>query len=126
MLMSLEHLYRFQVSHPQLDLLIKGILRLYGGELFSQYGKISEKELAQMLNSNPKEIKGRLRMLHQYEVIDYQSAASRSQLTFLVPRLDVNALPIDGKALEERKKLILGKAQKVLEFINNQTVNTAL
>ncbi|MDW3191775.1 MAG: ATP-dependent DNA helicase RecQ [Cytophagales bacterium] len=115
-----EDLYRFQVSHPQLDLLIKGILRLYGGELFSQYGKVSEKELAKMLNSNPREIKGRLKMLHQYEVIDYQSAASRSQLTFLVPRLDVNALPIDGKALEDRKKLILGKAHKVLDFINDQ------
>lgn len=115
-----EDLYRFQVSHPQLDLLIKGILRLYGGELFSQYVKVSEKELAQMLNSNPKEVKGRLRLLDQYEVIDYQSAASRSQLTFLVPRLDVNALPIDGKALEARKKLIERKANKVLSFVNDQ------
>lgn len=118
--MQKEDLYRFQIAHPQLDLLIKGILRLYGGELFSQYGIISEKDLAQMLNTNPKDIKGRMKMLHQYEVIDYQSAATRSQLTFLVPRLDVNQLPIDGEALKARRKQILDKANKVLDYINDQ------
>ncbi len=118
--MQKEDLYRFQVSHPQLDLLIKGILRLYGGELFSQYGKVSEKDLAQMLNTNPKDIKSRMNMLHQYEVVDYQSAATRSQLTFLVPRLDVNQLPIDEKALKARRKQILDKAHKVLDYIKDQ------
>lgn len=118
--MQKEDLYRFQVSHPQLDLLIKAILRLYGGELFSQYGKISEKELAEMLKTNPKGIKDKMKMLHQFEVIDYQSASGRSQLTFLVPRLDVNELPIDVKALAARRKQILDKAHKVLDYINDQ------
>lgn len=118
--MPKEDLYSFQVSHPQLDLLIKAILRLYGGELFSQYGKISEKELAQLLNTNPREIKVKMNLLHQYEVVDYQTAASRSQLTFLVPRVDVNELPIDGKALAERRKQILDKAHQVLDYINDE------
>ncbi len=118
--MQKEDLYRFQVSHPQLDLLIKAILRLYGGELFSQYGKISEKDLAQMLNTNPKEVKGRLKMLHQYEVLDYQSSSARSQLTYLMPRLEINELPIDGKALVERRKQILDKAHKVLDYVDDK------
>src|SRR5690606_18335170 len=42
-------LYQFQVANSQYDPLIKMLLRLYGGELFSTYIRISESQLARAL-----------------------------------------------------------------------------
>lgn len=115
-----EELYRFQISHPQQELLVKGLLRLYGGEMFNQYKKIVERELAQLINTNPKQIKDSLALLHQYEVLDYQPYSTKNQLTFLKPRLDVNELPIDQEKLKKRKTLIIGKARKVINYLEDR------
>ena len=56
-----EHkkLYEFQVAHARFDPLIKALLRLYGGELFSDFMIISESQVARALKWRVEEV-GRL------------------------------------------------------------------
>ena len=44
-------LYAFQVAHAAYDLLIKALLRLYGGGLFSGFGHISLQRIASLLHT---------------------------------------------------------------------------
>ncbi len=43
-------LYEFQIAQAKLDLFIKALLRLYGGELFRDFFKISEEKIAEVLS----------------------------------------------------------------------------
>ena len=50
-------LYTFQVAHAHYDLLIKALLRLYGGELFSTFTTVSVPHIAHFINITPQEVK---------------------------------------------------------------------
>ncbi|MEM9328267.1 MAG: ATP-dependent DNA helicase RecQ, partial [Bacteroidota bacterium] len=66
-----EDLYRFQVAHPKLDLVIKSLLRLYGGQIFQEFVSIKEGDLAKVLKVSSKQVSDWLDMLVQFEVADY-------------------------------------------------------
>lgn len=112
-------LYQFQVAHAQFDDLLKMLLRLYGGELFSDFVKISEEYLAKALKLSHKNMVALLLHLHELKTITYLPIKSKPQLTFILPRQDAEKLPIDRKRLETRKKLILGKVKSVVGFVQS-------
>ena len=87
MLMQRENLYQFQVAHSQLDLLIKVLFRLYGGQLYTSYIAIDEADIARALKINLKKVKEQLHLLHEYQVIDYRKINLKPQVEFLKGRL---------------------------------------
>lgn len=117
-----ESLYEFQVSHAKLDPIIKAILRLYGGEIFSQYTEIKENDIAKLLRITKDEIVKALNLLLQYQVIDYQQASTNPQIHFLIPRQDANKLPIDKAFLDWRKKVALTKAKHVIIYAKSRHI----
>ncbi|HEY0771890.1 MAG TPA: helicase-related protein, partial [Sphingobacteriaceae bacterium] len=118
---ELDHqkLYEFQVANAQFDPMIKMLLRLYGGELFSNYMKITEGVLAQGLKVSTREVVSILKHLDQLKAISYLPMKDKPQVTFILPRQDAARLPVDRKRLEARKKLIVGKAEAVIGFAEN-------
>src|SRR5690606_24722007 len=48
-LVDQSKLYEFQIAHAKLDPLVKALLRMYGGELFTNYISIQEEKLAKVL-----------------------------------------------------------------------------
>lgn len=118
---ELDHqkLYEFQVANAQFDPIIKMILRLYGGELFSNYMKISESYIAKGLKQNIHEVVATLRHLDQLKAVSYLPVKDKPQVTFILPRQDAGKLPVDRKRMEARKKLIVGKAEAVIAFVEN-------
>ena len=118
-LLSKEELYRFQVANEYLDPVIKGLLRLYGGEIFQSFLRVKENELATIVGISEEEVKSKLKYLHQLEVIDYDFPSSKTKLTYLTPRQDANKLTIDLKLLEKRNQLAIDKMESVLGFIHN-------
>lgn len=118
---ELDHqkLYEFQVANAQFDPIIKMLLRLYGGELFSNYMKISESYIAKGLKLSVHEVVKMLRHLDELKAISYLPVKDKPQVTFVLPRQDAGKLPVDRKRLEERKRLILGKAEAVIGFVEN-------
>ncbi|HEY0744518.1 MAG TPA: ATP-dependent DNA helicase RecQ [Chryseosolibacter sp.] len=120
---ELDHqkLYEFQVANAQFDPIIKTLLRLYGGEMFSNYMKISESYVAKGLKTTTADVASVLRHLDQLKVVSYLPVKDKPQVTFILPRQDAAKLPVDRERLAARKKLIVGKAQAVVAFVENQS-----
>ncbi|HET9054448.1 MAG TPA: ATP-dependent DNA helicase RecQ, partial [Cyclobacteriaceae bacterium] len=110
-------LYEFQVANEQFDPLIKMLLRLYGGQLFNDFTKISEAYLAKGLKMKTGELVSALGHLHDLKIIVYKPAKEKPQITFVLPRQDAEKLPLDIKRLEERKALIESKMKAMCNFV---------
>jgi ATP-dependent DNA helicase RecQ len=109
-------LYEFQVANAQFDPLLKMLLRLYGGEVLSGFARISESHLAQGLKTTAKDVSETLTHLHDLQVLIYQPAKDKPQVTFILPRQDVDRLPVDRHRMEARKKLVLGKMEAIIKY----------
>ncbi|MBX2940810.1 MAG: RecQ family ATP-dependent DNA helicase [Cyclobacteriaceae bacterium] len=116
-LVEKKRLYEFQVANDHFDHLIKGLLRLYGGELFSTYVNISESQIGRAVGWNMSETKIALDQLHKMQLLDYEQASEIPQITFLMPRQDADRLPLDKARLEERRNLALTKMEAMIEYV---------
>jgi ATP-dependent DNA helicase RecQ len=114
-----QKMYEFQVANAKFDAFIKMILRLYGGELFSGFMKISEQYIAKALGISYEDAVGLLLHLHEMKIVFYQPVKDKPQLTFILPRQDAGNLPVDRQRLESRKKLILGKVEAMINFVTS-------
>jgi ATP-dependent DNA helicase RecQ len=95
------------------------LLRLYGGELFSDFVKISESYVAKGLKISSQEMTDILKHLHELKVISYQPVKEKPQLTFVVPRQDADKLPLDLVRMATRKKLVTEKMTAMISFATN-------
>lgn len=115
---SVDHtkLYELQVANAKFDQLIKMLLRLYGGEMFSSFVKIDESLLATALKTPAHEVTALLQHLNELRVLIYTQARDKPQVTYLLPRQDAESLPVDQQRLEARRKLILDKMKAMIHF----------
>lgn len=109
-------LYEFQIAYAQFDPVIKMILRLYGGELFSEFVKISESYIAKGLKIKESELSKVLLHLHELKVVVYQPLKNKPQITFVMPRQDADRLPLDQARMEIRKKTVLHQMQAMIDY----------
>jgi ATP-dependent DNA helicase RecQ len=118
-LITVDHarLYEVQVANAQLDSLIKMLLRLYGGELFSSFVKIDESVLAKALKLTPKEIADHLLHLDELGILVYTPMRDSPQVTYTLSRQDAENLPVDRHRLEARRKLTLEKMEAMISFV---------
>ena len=117
--LSSQELYAFQIANAALEPLIKGLLRLCGGEIFSVYTKISESSLAGLLKTSVVDVRRKLGMMHKMEVLDYEPQKDQPQLTFITPRYDAARLPLQQKKMEERKVIYLKKVAAVQQYVQD-------
>ena len=122
MLMRRDILYQFQVAHTKLDPLIKVLLRIYGGELYTSYINIDEAEIARVSKINLKKVKDQLDLLHEYQVIDYRKMSFKPQIEFLKGRLDLASLPIRSVDLKKIKKQTFDKFDHVVRYVKTDCV----
>jgi ATP-dependent DNA helicase RecQ len=112
-----KRLYEFQIANAHFEPLIKTILRLYGGEAYSGFVKVSEKQLATFLKAADKAIVSALNQLAKLSILDYEPASDNPTITYLIPRQDAAHLPLDRKRLEERRKLHIGKMKAMANYV---------
>lgn len=110
-------LYEIQVANARLDDVIKMLLRLYGGEAFSSFVAIDESVLAKGLKLSVTEVTDILRHLHEMQVAVYAPRRDRPQVTYILPRQDVDRLPVDRKRLEARRGLVFRKLKAMIAFV---------
>ena len=94
-------------------------MRLYGGDIFSDYYQISEADLAKLLKKNVKAIYSLLEYLHKTEVVEYQRASDQPQITFLTPRFEMNSLPLNKQQIAWRKQVAFEKTKSVIDYITS-------
>jgi ATP-dependent DNA helicase RecQ len=112
-------LYEFQVANATYDPIIKLVLRLYGGELFSNFMPVSEQSIASHLQIDKATVERLLFALHQLNVIVYDKQKDKPQLTFTTVRHDSSLLPLDIKQLNFRRQRDLQKAESVIRYVSH-------
>jgi ATP-dependent DNA helicase RecQ len=111
-----KKLYEFQVAHARFDILIKALLRLYGGELYTDFVPINESQLAKMLKQSVATVKLELGQLHNLHVIVYEPINESPKITFVLPRQDAERLPIDKIEYDRRRDLHLSKMEAMKKY----------
>lgn len=110
-------LYELQVANARLDKMIKMLLRLYGGEMFSGFVRIDESVLAKALKVTPQEVIEQLNHLNELRVVYYSPRRDKPQVTYVLARQDSDTLPVDRQRLEARRKLVLEKMTSMISFV---------
>ena len=111
-----QDLYQFQVANAQHDLLIKALLRLYGGELFVAFQAISESALARHLRQSTADVVRQLRYLHTAGVLFYHPRRELPQALFTTPRYDAPQLPLDERRLRAARQLTEQQTAAVIGY----------
>ncbi|WP_025765243.1 RecQ family ATP-dependent DNA helicase [Dyadobacter tibetensis] len=114
-----RQLYDFQIRYPELDSFIKVILRLYGGELFTEYMRINETEIGQHFYAPVQEVASKLRFLQEREIIDFQPRRDKPQLTFLTQRFDAETMPLQVAEIKKKRARDRSKARAVLAYASS-------
>jgi ATP-dependent DNA helicase RecQ len=112
-------LYEFQVMNPEHDNLLRLLLRMYGGEAFANFVKISERKLAEYLKRPEEEIRRKLEYLHKLQVIVYEPQHDSPQLVFTKPRQDAHNLPLNHKKLDELRERALKQVKEMGKYVEN-------
>lgn len=111
-----EQLYRYCIANLKMEPLIKGMLRLYGGEIYTEFVKVNESDLAQLLKSSVREVQKNLSFLHKNEILIYDPIKEKPQLTFLTPRIDSSKVIVNKKEFDRRREVINEKMEKMISY----------
>lgn len=114
-----SELYKYQVANRGMDAVVKVLMRLYGGQMFSDYVTIKEKDIADLMGESVDKAVNQLKYLHQAEVIEYQKSSDVPRITFLTPRFDANNLPLDTERIKWRREVTIGKANSVVYYVTD-------
>ena len=115
--MDKKRLYEFQVAHVRYDLLIKTLMRLYGGELYTDFTTISETQIAQVMKLTAQEVKIELEQLHKLQLMVYEPKNESPKITFILPRQDAERLPIDRVEFDRRRDLHFAKMEAMINYV---------
>ncbi len=115
--MDKKRLYEFQVAHARYDLLIKTLMRLYGGGLYTDFTTISETQIAQAMKLTPAEVSIELDQLHKLQLMVYEPKNEGPKLTFILPRQDAERLPIDKVEFDRRRDLHFAKMEAMINYV---------
>jgi ATP-dependent DNA helicase RecQ len=120
-------LYDFQLRNESLAGFIRFLLRMYGGELFTQPKNIVESQIAQHFSIPEAEVVRLLIQLNKLGVWAYEPSKDKPQLTFLIHRHEASKLPLDVPAMQYREQLMRSKAEAVAKYVTqNQRCRTHL
>jgi ATP-dependent DNA helicase RecQ len=92
-------------------------MRLYGGELYTDFTTISESQIAQLLKTSPQEVQIELEQLHKLQLMVYEPQNEKPKITFILPRQDAERLPVDKKEFDRRRDLHFTKMDAMVSFV---------
>jgi ATP-dependent DNA helicase RecQ len=118
--LSPQKLYEYQLAYPKADTFIKLILRMYGGEIYTNFIKIDEKRISKEMNWEEKKVKEMLQSLHKQHIIIYEPQTEKPHITFTTARFDSSKLPINVEKIETLKKQAIEKTSSVINYLESE------
>ena len=112
-----QELYKFQVENAAYDLLIKTILRSYGGA-FDDFVPVREYELGKRLGKPRATVVGMLEYLERMELLTYLPQTDSPKLQFLRARMDSKRLHVDSGYIRERKTVKKAQLDAVFAYLD--------
>ena len=115
-----EAIYNFENNYPDLEPLIKILLRTYEG-IFDYPVRIHERMIAGLLKSDPETVKKQLLQLAAYPIIRYEPQKENPQLFFPVNRVATEQLTINDQQYQRRKQEYSSRVNTLLDYVLKET-----
>lgn len=114
-----DALYAFETAQPQLEGLIKILLRTYEG-IFDNRVSIFESSLAKVMRTEQAVIQQQLKELAAYGIIEYLPKKNSPQIHYLLNRAPAKYLHIDHDAYHERKQNYTARVSDMIRYVTDQ------
>ncbi|TSA42991.1 MAG: RecQ family ATP-dependent DNA helicase [Chitinophagaceae bacterium] len=115
-----QELAEFEHVHPELEPLIKGLLRSYEG-IFDHPATVYESQLAKFIRTEKEMIKKDLKKLHDRGMIVYHAQKEKPQLTLLQNRMYLDNYSLDTRNYLKRKKNYEERVEAMIQYAKNET-----
>lgn len=119
-IVSSHVVFDYLENHPQLNTIVKTILRTYGG-VFEQITKIDLLKIAKKTTTSEKRIIETLEQLEKDEIIDFNHSKTDSTITFLTPREDDKTINRIAGIINEQNNLKTTQVEAVLNYVSDNT-----
>jgi ATP-dependent DNA helicase RecQ len=116
---SKNYLYEFEIAHPQLEPIMKVLLRAYEG-IFDYPASISEKMIAGLMKKEVEDVKKQLSTLQQFGIIEYTRQKDTPQLLFLRNRIKSEDISINMIAYNKRKEQFQRRMKQMVNYVNEE------
>jgi ATP-dependent DNA helicase RecQ len=124
---SKNYLEEFETAHPQLEPVIKTMLRAYEG-IFDQPASISERMMAGLMSKGlltekkeVEEVKKQLADLHRFGIIEYKPQKDSPQLFYLRNRIKAEEVTINVVMYNKRKEQFQRKMNEMVSYVKEVT-----
>ncbi len=117
---SKNYLEEFETAHPQLEPVIKTMLRAYEG-IFDQPASISERMMASLMKKDVELVKKQLADLHRFGIIEYQPQKDSPHLFYLRNRIKAEEITINVVMYNKRKEQFQRKMNEMVSYVKEVT-----
>lgn len=107
----------FEQAHPELDYLVKGLLRSYEG-ILDFPSSINEARLSVFLAADPQTIKADLVRLHELGLIRYEQQKDKPQIQLLMNRMYADNYVFQAEAYLKRKALFEKRLRSMVAYLD--------
>jgi len=114
-----NHLQEFEKTYPDLEPVIKGLLRSYEG-IFDYPSSIYENQLAGFIKKDVAGLKSDLKKLQQFDVIEYHPQKDKPQIQFLRNRISTEDFTINQNNLSKRKIAFEKRLQAMIGYVKTK------
>ncbi|SDZ92471.1 RecQ family ATP-dependent DNA helicase [Bizionia paragorgiae] len=114
-------LFNYLETHTDCALVVKTILRTYGG-VFEQETKINTVLVSEKTRLPEFKVIGILEQLAKAELISLQNSKTDAQITYLQPREDDKSINRISTVIKQQNALRQHQVQSVLNYISNDTL----
>lgn len=115
-----DQLNAFEQQYPQLEAIIKGLLRSYEG-IFDFAAGINEMQLAKFIQKKLPDVLKELQQLHQSGIIAYSPRKDKPQVTLLQNRMYADSFVINLADYLQRKQNFEKRIQAITKYVQ-QTI----
>ncbi|MCR8668081.1 RecQ family ATP-dependent DNA helicase [Aestuariibaculum sp. M13] len=120
-IISSPALFKYLETRKNYDIIVKSILRMYGG-IFDHDTKINLGKIAEKASVSEKQITEVLLQLEADEVITLNLARTDAQVTFIEPREDDKTINRVASIIKQQNTLKEDQVNAMLDYINNDSV----
>ncbi len=120
-IISGDAVFNYLETHQNLNLIVKSMLRMYGG-IFEQNTKISSLRIAEKASVTEPELIHALQQLERDNVITLNLAKTDAQITFIQPREDDKTINRIASVIEQQNKLKQNQVNAILNYLENNTI----
>jgi ATP-dependent DNA helicase RecQ len=114
-------LFNYLDTHNEFGIIVKSILRMYGGA-FEQATKIALAKISEKSTASESKIVDTLKQLEHDGIITLKLAKTDAEVTFIQPREDDKTINRIAKTIEQQNNLKKQQVKAMLDYVENDSV----